>query len=108
MATILARVGWRTTVLDGGYRTYRRHVQARLYDETWPLNLVLLDGDGGELGLTRWLAQLDESEPVKCGPTPADEVAFFQLSGRILTNTQKARLAGQYRRDYERLKRKSA
>ncbi|MFQ2108374.1 (2,3-dihydroxybenzoyl)adenylate synthase [Aeromonas rivipollensis] len=43
--------------------------------------LVLLDGDGGELGLTRWLAQLDESEPVKCGPTPADEVAFFQLSG---------------------------
>ncbi|MGE6266957.1 (2,3-dihydroxybenzoyl)adenylate synthase [Aeromonas media] len=43
--------------------------------------LVLLDGDRGELGLTRWLAQLDESEPVKCGPTPADEVAFFQLSG---------------------------
>ncbi|MDM5083383.1 (2,3-dihydroxybenzoyl)adenylate synthase [Aeromonas rivipollensis] len=43
--------------------------------------LVLLDGDAGELGLTRWLAQLDESEPVKCGPTPADEVAFFQLSG---------------------------
>lgn len=43
--------------------------------------LVLLDGESGELGLTRWLAQLDESEPVKCGPTPADEVAFFQLSG---------------------------
>lgn len=43
--------------------------------------LVLLDGDGGELGLTHWLAKGDESEPVKCGPTPADEVAFFQLSG---------------------------
>ena len=38
----------------------------------------------------------------------AEERAFFQLSGRILTDTQKARLAGQYRRDYERLKRESA
>lgn len=37
-----------------------------------------------------------------------EERAFFQLSGRILTDTQKARLAGQYRRDYERLKRESA
>ncbi len=43
--------------------------------------LVLLDGDGGELGLTHWLTKGDESEPVKYGPTPADEVAFFQLSG---------------------------
>lgn len=34
-----------------------------------------------------------------------EERSFFQLSGRILSNTQKARLAGQYRRDYERLKR---
>ncbi len=43
--------------------------------------LVLLDGDAGELGLTHWLTKGDESEPVKYGPTPADEVAFFQLSG---------------------------
>ena len=43
--------------------------------------LVLLDGDGGELGLTHWLTKVAESEPMKCGPTPADEVAFFQLSG---------------------------
>ena len=43
--------------------------------------LVLLDGDGGELGLTHWLTKVAESEPVKSGPTPADEVAFFQLSG---------------------------
>src|SRR3989338_9079746 len=55
MATILSRVGWRTSLLVGGYRTYRRHVQARLYDETWPLNLVLLDGDTGT-GKTRILA----------------------------------------------------
>lgn len=43
--------------------------------------LVLLEGDGGELGLTHWLTKVAESEPVKCGPTPADEVAFFQFSG---------------------------
>jgi tRNA 2-selenouridine synthase len=47
MATILSRIGWRTTVLDGGYRTYRRWVQARLYDETCPLSLILLDGNTG-------------------------------------------------------------
>lgn len=57
MATILSRVGWRTSLLQGGYRTYRRHVQARLYDETWSLNLVLLDGDTGT-GKTEILAAL--------------------------------------------------
>jgi tRNA 2-selenouridine synthase len=47
MATILQRVGWPTTVLNGGYRTYRRWVQARLYDVPCDLDLVLLDGDTG-------------------------------------------------------------
>jgi len=47
MATILSRIGWRTTVLDGGYRTYRRWVQERLYDEACPVSLILLDGNTG-------------------------------------------------------------
>lgn len=47
MATILQRVGWQTAVLDGGYRTYRRWVQARLYDTPLNLDLILLDGDTG-------------------------------------------------------------
>lgn len=47
MATILSRVGWRTTLLVGGYRTYRRAVQAALYDQPWPQRVVLLDGDTG-------------------------------------------------------------
>jgi len=34
LATILARIGWRTTVLEGGYREFRRRVIADL--ETWP------------------------------------------------------------------------
>jgi tRNA 2-selenouridine synthase len=47
MALILAQVGWRTTVLQGGYKTYRRAVQRRLYDEPLGLRLILLDGNTG-------------------------------------------------------------
>ena len=57
MATILAQVGWRTAVLAGGYKTYRRRVTARLYDETPALNLVLLDGRTGS-GKTEMLGRL--------------------------------------------------
>jgi tRNA 2-selenouridine synthase len=47
MATILSQVGWRTAVLFGGYRTYRRRVQQALYEETRELYLVLIDGATG-------------------------------------------------------------
>jgi tRNA 2-selenouridine synthase len=47
MATVLAQVGWRTIVLTGGYKTYRRWVQNRLYEERLGLKLVLLDGGTG-------------------------------------------------------------
>jgi len=59
MATILGQVGWRTSVLTGGYRTYRRRVNARLYDEPCPLNIVLLDGCTG-VGKTEVLGKLAE------------------------------------------------
>jgi tRNA 2-selenouridine synthase len=59
MATILGQVGWRTSVLNGGYRTYRRRVNARLYDEPSPLRLVLIDGCTG-VGKTEVLARLAE------------------------------------------------
>jgi tRNA 2-selenouridine synthase len=47
MATVLAQVGWRTIVLTGGYKTYRRWAQKRLYDDALGLKLVLLDGGTG-------------------------------------------------------------
>lgn len=48
MATILAQVGWRTGVLQGGYKTWRREVVAGLRDEiAAPWRLVLLDGQTG-------------------------------------------------------------
>ncbi len=33
-----------------------------------------------------------------------EERKFFQVSGKILTDTQKTRLAGQYRKDYARMR----
>ena len=57
MAIILAQVGWRTAVLAGGYKTYRRWVQRRLYDERPALRLVLLEGRTGS-GKTEILARL--------------------------------------------------
>jgi tRNA 2-selenouridine synthase len=57
MATILSEVGWRTTVLDGGYRTWRRHVTARLYDGQLALRFVVIDGQTGT-GKTQLLGRL--------------------------------------------------
>lgn len=59
MATILSQVGWRTTLLAGGYKTWRRHVSARLYDAPLPLSLVLIDGYTGS-GKTEVLQRLAE------------------------------------------------
>ncbi len=47
MATILSQVGWPVTLLEGGYKTYRRAVQSRLYETASALKLVLLDGHTG-------------------------------------------------------------
>jgi tRNA 2-selenouridine synthase len=62
MATILSRVGWRTGLLSGGYRTYRRWVQARLYDQPLNLRAVLIDGNTGS-GKTELLGLLAERGP---------------------------------------------
>jgi tRNA 2-selenouridine synthase len=57
MAIILSQIGWRTAVLKGGYRTYRRRVQGRLYEDDLHLKLVLLDGETG-CGKTAILGEL--------------------------------------------------
>src|SRR3546814_11513836 len=54
---LLSQVGWRTTLLAGGYRTYRRGVSARLYDADLPFRIVLVDGDTGS-GKTEILQEL--------------------------------------------------
>lgn len=46
-ASILDQIGWRTHLLDGGYRAYRRLVVTMLYEQPLALRPVLLDGNTG-------------------------------------------------------------
>ncbi len=56
MAAVMDQIGWPVTVLDGGYMTWRRTVQAALYGET-RRSVVLLDGGTGS-GKTALLEKL--------------------------------------------------
>ena len=47
VATILRQIGWRTEVIEGGYRAYRRMVSEMLYDAPFPAPVLLLDGNTG-------------------------------------------------------------
>lgn len=47
MALVLSEIGWRTSILVGGYRTYRRRVQTRLYGPPLDVRLVVIDGGTG-------------------------------------------------------------
>ena len=60
MATVLAQVGWRTGLLRGGYRTYRRGVVRALYEGAATPGVVLLAGGTG-VGKTELLARLAAS-----------------------------------------------
>ena len=46
-AAILAQIGWRVGVLDGGYRSWRRLVVRLLYEGPLPGPLIALDGNTG-------------------------------------------------------------
>ncbi|MEM8849073.1 MAG: tRNA 2-selenouridine(34) synthase MnmH [Pseudomonadota bacterium] len=59
-ASILAQIGWRVEVLDGGYRSYRRLVKARLYDDAVPHRLIVIDGGTGS-GKTVLLRHIAEA-----------------------------------------------
>ncbi len=59
MAAVLSQVGWRTSLLRGGYKTYRRGVVAALYEAAPLSNLVLLDGPTGS-GKTAVLQHLSQ------------------------------------------------
>ena len=46
-AWTLQQIGWRAEVIEGGYRTYRRLVNAYLYEQPLPFRLFALDGYTG-------------------------------------------------------------
>ncbi len=46
-AWMLAQIGWRSAAIEGGYRSYRRLVNAMLYQTPLPHRLIALDGYTG-------------------------------------------------------------
>jgi len=46
-ASILAQIGWRVEVVQGGYKSWRRLVVEALYNDPFPFRLVVLDGNTG-------------------------------------------------------------
>jgi tRNA 2-selenouridine synthase len=46
-AWMLGQIGWRSDVVSGGYRSYRRLVKQGLYDDVLPFRLAALDGYTG-------------------------------------------------------------
>ncbi len=46
-AVILAQIGWRVGVVDGGYRAWRRMISEALYGPALAHRLILLDGNTG-------------------------------------------------------------
>jgi len=55
-----------------------------------------------------WLGQAKQLSEEVHHHLKEEEKKFFQVSGKILNDTQKQRLARQYRRDYERMRSKLA
>lgn len=46
-ASLLEQVGWRVTLVDGGYRSYRKLVCAALHDHPIAPRFILIDGNTG-------------------------------------------------------------
>ncbi|WP_113911751.1 tRNA 2-selenouridine(34) synthase MnmH [Roseovarius dicentrarchi] len=59
-ASILEQIGWRVSLLEGGYRAYRRLVVQMLYEAPLALTPVLLDGNTGT-AKTRLLELLEDA-----------------------------------------------
>lgn len=47
MATILSAIGWRTGVVVGGYKSWRRLVAGALIESAAPIDLIRIDGETG-------------------------------------------------------------
>jgi len=58
LATVLARIGWRTVVIDGGYRAFRRLVVDELARRPGELRFVVVGGRTGS-AKSRLLERLD-------------------------------------------------
>ena len=60
MATILSRIGWKTTVIEGGYKTYRAGVRKTIEEQCSQLDLMVISGLTGT-GKTEIIKQLQSA-----------------------------------------------
>jgi len=60
MATILSRIGWKTTVIEGGYKTYRASVRKTIEEQCSQLDLMVISGLTGT-GKTEIIKQLQSA-----------------------------------------------
>lgn len=58
LATILSRIGWQTSILDGGYKSYRSWVRNTIDEKCNELDFVVISGLTGT-GKTEYLKQLE-------------------------------------------------
>ena len=47
IAEVCRQIGWETTVINGGYKSYRKLVVNNLYKEAFPFKIILLGGHTG-------------------------------------------------------------
>jgi tRNA 2-selenouridine synthase len=77
-ASILSQIGWRVSLIEGGYKSYRQLVVRMLYDAPLPDHLILIDGGTGT-GKTTLLAALAQQ-----GAQVLDLEALAQHRGSLL------------------------
>ena len=96
LATVLSQIGWRVTLLEGGYKTYRSYVRQQLDSLPRKFNYTILCGLTGS-GKTRILAKIRQrtfqvldlealahhrgsllGEEWRCKPSPQPTQKYFE------------------------------
>jgi tRNA 2-selenouridine synthase len=78
LATVLARVGWRTTLLEGGYQAFRRHVCDYFEKPLPPWRFIVLAGRTGTA------KSLVLNHLARCGEQVLDLEALANHKGSVL------------------------
>lgn len=80
LSSYAAQLGPRLVIASRQHELFRDDAFADELRAGGAAHLLLLDEDAPERSLRHWL-EPGADMPAKAGPTPADQVAFFQLSG---------------------------
>lgn len=84
---------------DGGLNSSRHALS-----EHHEIDEIVEELQGGDPASRTWQACARKLSEKVHHHLKEEETRFFQVSGKLLTETQKTRLAAQYRKDYRRMK----